>query len=89
MKSTFPLEQADFSHRIYPMRNIWIYGTICIGLTVMVACSETQEADAGGDGTPEFCQVGTIRSTLFAPTENSETAGLSISPVSTLPATKT
>ena len=55
----------------------------------MVACSETQEADAGGDGTPECCQVGTIRSTLFSPTENSETAGLSISPVSTLPATKT
>ena len=70
------------------MRNLWIYGTTCIGLTVMVACSETQEADAGGDGTPECCQVGTSRATLFSPTENSETAGISVSQVSTPLATK-
>jgi len=70
------------------MRNLWTCGTICIGLIVLVACSENPETNAGDNEVPECCQVGTSRATLFSPTVNSETTGISIPQASTPPSTK-
>ena len=70
------------------MRNLWTCGTICIGLIVLVACSENLETNADDNEVPECCQVGTSRAALISLSANSETAGISIPQVSTPPSTK-